>query len=260
GYEPAYQPGYPGGYERGYGPSQPDRGQQPGYQSGYQYGYNPGYGSGQPGDGYQPGYDPGYAYDQSGYGYQPGYDYGYGQPARARGQEPRAGTLQQIVDLIWDAVHAEEALAWIEAKVQRVLPYVQQFSPMAEQLAPEKNMTSRRVLNLLSPIGLGCLGGFIGAVIWCSAVTAIHVEIGIFAIPMAYLIGWGVTMGSLRRGLTPAVLAVVITLGAWAICLAIISHLHLLITPMEIPFLLGALVAAVVPTRSMKRERWEKRR
>lgn len=271
GHEPTYQPGYPGGYGPGYGPGQPgygpgyepgqpDRGQQPSYQSGYQSGYNPGYASGQQGYSYQPGYDPSYGYDQSGYGYQPGYDYGDGYPGRAREQEPPAGYFQQIVDLTWDAVHAEEALAWIEAKVRRVLPYVQQFAPMAEPLAPDKNMTSRRVLNLLSPIGLGCLGGFIGAVIWCSAVTAIHVEIGIFAIPMAYLIGWGVTMGSLRRGLTPALLALVITLGAWAICLAIISHLHLYITPMEIPFLLGALVAAVVPTRSIKRERWEKRR
>ena len=233
GYEPQQGYGYEPqqGYGSGYGPP---------YQAGYQFEYDARYGSGQP-------------------GYGPEYDYGstYGYPPSMPVEEP--GRVQQVVDRVWDMVHAEDALAWLEAKAQRVMPYMQQFLPIAEQLAPEKNLTSRRALNLLSPIGLGCIGGFIGGVIWCCAVAAIHAEIGIFAIPMAYLIGWGVATGSLRRGIMPVVLAIFITIGAWAICIAIIIHLGLVITPLEFLFLLAALVTSVVPIRSMKRERWERR-
>ncbi len=281
GYDPRYgagQPGY-GQQQPGYGQQQPGVGQQqPGYgqqqpgwqqpESGYGQHQPSGYGQQQPSgygqqSGYQWGSDPGIGAAQPGYGYQSGYDYGngygYGYPGPARQAEPPASQLQQIVDQIWDAIHAEDAVAWLEAKGRDLLPYVQQFTQMGDQLTSEKNVTSRRVVEVLTPIGLGCVGGFIGGVIWCSVVSAIHAEIGIFALPMAYLIGWGVRAGSLRRGLLPVLLAGLITIGAWAICLAIIGHLGYTITLLEIPFLLAAVVTAMLPMRSMKRERWERR-
>jgi hypothetical protein len=107
------------------------------------------------------------------------------------------------------------------------------------------------LVNVFFPLLFGLLGGFIGAVIWCSIALWLGFDAGFIAILMGYLTGQGVAMGSSYRGLRPTLLAMTLTFAGWAIGEVLLGARGIQLLPLDGAYLLAALVAAILPTRSL---------
>jgi len=73
--------------------------------------------------------------------------------------------------------------------------------------------------DLAFTVGFGVLGGVIGGCFWYAVATHFHFELGLFGLPMAYLIGKGIAMGAGQRGFLVCGLALLLTLCGWVIVL-----------------------------------------
>lgn len=112
--------------------------------------------------------------------------------------------------------------AWMEpsASAIRRPPPPRQPTPSQAIRAAMRHWMALAAADLAFTIGFGVLGGVMGGCFWYFIATHFHFELGLFGLPMAYLIGKGIAMGSGQRGFLAYGLALLLTLFGWVIVLS----------------------------------------
>jgi hypothetical protein len=112
--------------------------------------------------------------------------------------------------------------AWMESSASAVrrAPRPRQPTPSQTLRAAMRQWMGLVAADVAFTIGFGVLGGIIGGCAWYAVATQFHFELGLFGLPMAYLIGKGIAMGAGQRGFLACGLALLLTLFGWVIVLS----------------------------------------
>jgi hypothetical protein len=105
----------------------------------------------------------------------------------------------------------------------------------------------RRVLNVLFSLGYGVLGALIGGGLWYAICTATHLEFGPCAVLMGYLAGKGVAMGTTTRTPVNSMLAILLTIAVWVVCISQFLAQGISLTLLDPAFLVISVSAALAP-------------
>jgi hypothetical protein len=108
-----------------------------------------------------------------------------------------------------------------------------------------------RLTNLLFAIGFGLLGSFLGGAIWYVLVVTFRLELGFFALPLGYLTGRGVALGTATRSFMTTLLAMTLAWGTWDVCALLVTRMGYTLTVSDLAFLLVTVAIAALPTRSL---------
>lgn len=147
-----------------------------------------------------------------------------GQRARDGRQYPPPG-----FEADWDGLDMGEQdgwsrsqPAWMESSASAVrhAPRPRPPTPSETLRAAMRHWMALVAADVAFTIGFGVLGGVIGGCAWYAVATQFHFELGLFGLPMAYLIGKGIAMGAGQRGFLAGGLALLLTLFGWVIVLS----------------------------------------
>jgi hypothetical protein len=147
-----------------------------------------------------------------------------GQRARDGRQPPPPG-----FEADWDGLDMREQdgwsrsqPAWMESSASAVrrAPRPRQPTPSQTLRAAMRQWMGLVATDVAFTVGFGVLGGVIGGCAWYVAATQFHFELGLFGLPMAYLIGKGIAVGVGQRGFLAGGLALLLTLFGWVIVLS----------------------------------------
>jgi hypothetical protein len=134
---------------------------------------------------------------------------------------PGFGTEQDDLDMREQGGWGRSQPAWMESSASAVrrAPQPRQPTPSQTLRAAMRQWMGLVAADVAFTIGFGVLGGVIGGCAWYAVATQFHFELGLFGLPMAYLIGKGIAMGAGRRGFLACGLALLLTLFGWVIVL-----------------------------------------
>jgi len=104
------------------------------------------------------------------------------------------------------------------------------------------------IQNFFYELMFGLLGAVIGGGIWYTAALYIHIPVGILSVPMGYLVGRGVAMGSTYRGAVPSLLALALTVLTWAVVAQFLRTEGYTIAPLDLGLGTISVIVALLPT------------
>jgi hypothetical protein len=153
-----------------------------------------------------------------------------GMGARAQRQRAQSGrqyaapgfdTDQDGLDMRERGGWERSQPAWLDSSASAVrrAPRPRPPTPSETLRAAMRHWMVLVAADVAFTIGFGVLGGVIGGCAWYAVATQFHFELGLFGLPMAYLIGKGVAMGAGQRGFLACGLALLLTLFGWVIVL-----------------------------------------